>query len=178
MARCWPSLKALKDATTMYLDCRSCVVRGWSATDRDSLVRFANNRKVWLNLAHRFPHPYTPADADAWFALLADMPVPTHWAVEVEGCAAGGVGVDLGEGIYEKSGRLGYWLGEPHWGRGITTDAVRATSEYVMAKFGVTRLEASVLNGILHRCGASIRRNDPTGVPAIAKGSRFAVNAR
>jgi RimJ/RimL family protein N-acetyltransferase len=143
----------------MYLNCGSCVVRDWSATDRDSVVRFANNRKIWLNLAHRFPHPYTPADADVWFTLLANMPVPTHWAIEVDGCAAGGIGVDLGEGIYEKSARLGYWLGEPHWGRGITTDAVRATSEYVTAQFGVIRLEAAVFEWnpasmrILEKCG-------------------------
>ena len=53
----------------MRLDCGSSIVRAWRETDRDSLLRYANNRKVWRNLKDRFPHPYTGSDADAWLAL-------------------------------------------------------------------------------------------------------------
>ena len=87
------------------------------------------------------------------------MPVPTHWAIEVDACAVGGIGVDLGEGVYEKSGRFGYWLGEPYWRRGIMTDAVRVTSRHVMSHFGLVRLEAPVFEWnpasmrVLEKCG-------------------------
>lgn len=80
----------------------------------------------------------------AWFSMLAATPEPTHWAIEVGGTAVGGIGVDIGEGIYAKSGHLGYWLGEQHWGRGIMTAAIRATSEYVLSRFGLVRLDALV----------------------------------
>lgn len=129
----------------MQLNCGPCVVREWRTDDRASLLRLANNRKVWRNLTHRFPHPYTAADADSWFSLLAQSPEPTHWAVEVDDCAVGGIGVVLGEGVYEKAGHFGYWLGEPYWGRGIMTAAVQATSAYIMSGFGLVRLEAPVL---------------------------------
>lgn len=43
-----------------------CTLRPWRRGDEASLVRHANNRKIWLNLRHRFPHPYTPADAGKW----------------------------------------------------------------------------------------------------------------
>ncbi len=79
-----------------------------------------------------------------WFSSLTAMPEPTHWAIEVNCVAVGGVGVDLGEGIYAKSGHFGYWLGEKYWGRGIMTAAVRAASEYAMSHFGFVRLEAPV----------------------------------
>lgn len=72
------------------------------------------------------------------------MPEPTHWAIEVNGIAVGGIGVDLGEGIYAKSGHFGYWLGEEYWGRGIMTAGVRAASECAMSHFGLVRLEAPV----------------------------------
>ena len=72
------------------------------------------------------------------------MPEPTHWAIEVDGIAVGGVGVDLGEGINAKSGHFGFWLGEQYWGRGIMTTTVRAASEYALTHFGLVRLEASV----------------------------------
>lgn len=79
-----------------------------------------------------------------WFSLLATMPEPTHWAIEVNRIAVGGVGADLGEGIYAKSGNFGYWLGEQYWGRGIMTAAVRVASEYAMSHFGLVRLAATV----------------------------------
>ena len=73
----------------MHLDCGVCVVRDWRVADKSSLVRFANNRNVWRNLAHRFPHPYTDADADAWFSHLATRPRRTSWAIEVDGARGG-----------------------------------------------------------------------------------------
>jgi len=141
------------------LDCGQCIVRDWNETDRDSLLEHANDRNVWRNLGERFPHPYTPADADRWFSFLREMAEPTHWAIEVDGRAAGGIGVDLGQLEYIKSGRFGYWLGEPCWGRGIMTAAVRSTSEYALQKFGLVRLEASVFEWnpasmrVLEKCG-------------------------
>lgn len=76
--------------------------------------------------------------------MLAAMPEPTHWAIEVNGVAVGGVGVDLGEGIFAKSGQFGYWLGEHYWGQGIMSETVRAASEYALSHFGLARLEAPV----------------------------------
>lgn len=35
----------------------SVVLRPLEASDRDELVKMANNRKIWLNLRNRFPHP-------------------------------------------------------------------------------------------------------------------------
>jgi [ribosomal protein S5]-alanine N-acetyltransferase len=143
----------------MHLDCGLCIVRDWTTADRDALLRFANNRNVWRNLTHRFPHPYTAADADSWLARVNNATPSTHWAIEVDGCAAGGIGVELGEGVFAKSARFGYWLGESYWGRGIMTAAVRATSEYALSHFGLTRLEAPVFEWnpasmrVLEKCG-------------------------
>lgn len=128
----------------MRLDCGLCIVRDWQPSDEADLIAAADNRNVWRNLHHRFPHPFTHADAESWFAFLAAMPEPTHWAVEVDGIAVGGVGVDLGEGIHARSGHFGYWLAEPYWGRGIMTAAVRAASAYAMSHFGLVRLESPV----------------------------------
>jgi RimJ/RimL family protein N-acetyltransferase len=128
----------------MRLDCDLCVVRDWRADDRESLVRFADNRNVWINLTHRFPSPYTERDADAWFAMLAGMPQPTHWAIEVDRAAVGGIGAIIGEGTYGKTADFGYWLGEPYWGRGIMTAAARVVSEYTLMHLGLVRLEARV----------------------------------
>ncbi len=142
-----------------HLDCGACLVRDWSRRDKSSLVRVANNRNIWRNLTHRFPHPYTEADADYWLAHVAGQPRPSHWAIEVEGEVAGAIGVDVGSGVYARSGHFGYWLAEAWWGRGIMTAAVRATVEHIFAAFDVVRLEAPVFEWnpasmrVLEKCG-------------------------
>ena len=143
----------------MRLECGKCVVRDWTRADKPSLVRFANNRNVWRNLKDRFPHPYTEQDAEAWFAFLEGMAAPTAWAIEVEGQAVGGLGVDPGKGMHAKTGNFGYWLGEPYWGRGIMTAAVGQTAPYVLERFGLVRLESPVFEWnpasmrVLEKCG-------------------------
>ena len=141
------------------LDCGSCIVRDWDGDDKAPLVRAANNRNVWRNLTHRFPHPYTDADADFWLALVGKQDPPSHWAIDVDGAAVGGIGVEPGEGVHAKSGHFGYWLAQPYWGRGIMTAAVRATVDYLFANFDVVRLEAPVFEWnpasmrVLEKCG-------------------------
>jgi [ribosomal protein S5]-alanine N-acetyltransferase len=73
----------------MRIECNLSVIRDWKRSDESSLITAANNRNVWRNLHHRFPHPYTTADATFWFSLLSSMPEPSHWAIEVEGIAVG-----------------------------------------------------------------------------------------
>src|SRR5690606_7656580 len=107
------------------------LVRPWRWGDEASLVRHANNRKVWRNLLDTFPHPYTEADAREWLERRATPEAPvTNFAIEVDGEAAGGIGLRLGEDVARRSAEIGYWLGEAHWGRGIATEAVRALTDY------------------------------------------------
>ena len=42
------------------------VLRTWKKGDEESLVENANNKKIWLNLTHTFPHPYKMQDAKKW----------------------------------------------------------------------------------------------------------------
>jgi len=143
----------------MNLDCGSCIVRDWRDSDRESLVHFANNRRIWRNLKDRFPHPYTDADAKAWIALARANPDLAGWAIEVEGLAAGCIGLQPLSDVHARSAHIGYWLGEPFWGRGIVTAAVRAVSELALGQLGYLRLEAPVFAWnpasmrVLEKCG-------------------------
>jgi len=46
--------------------------------------------------------------------------------------------------VFRRSAEIGYWLGEPFWGRGIATEALGAMTEYAFAHFDICRLEAGV----------------------------------
>src|SRR4051812_50214926 len=97
----------------MEIDGGVCVVRPWRSGDEPALVENANNRKVWLNLRDLFPHPYTPADADRWVRYAGEARPATHFAIVVDGRAAGGIGYDLGSDVARFTAEIGYWLREP-----------------------------------------------------------------
>jgi len=121
---------------------RSCVIRPWEPTDVDSLVKYANNRNIWLNLRDRFPHPYTRSDAREFIRYARSLRPPTAFAIEVQGEAAGGIGFLLNGDVERVSAEIGYWLGEPFWGRGITTEALIAVTRHAITAHGLTRLYA------------------------------------
>jgi RimJ/RimL family protein N-acetyltransferase len=121
-----------------------CALRAWRVGDEASLVRHANNRNVWRNLRDRFPFPYTAADAEAWIAHTGAQTPATAFAIVVDGAAVGGIGLELGTDVHRRSAEIGYWLGEPFWGRGIATEALRGMTEYAFATFDICRLEAGV----------------------------------
>ncbi len=134
------------------------VVRPWLATDAASLARHANNRKIWLNLRDRFPHPYTLADAEEWLARAADEP-QTHFAIAVDGEAVGGIGFDVKDDVERRSAEIGFWLGEAHWGKGITTAALRAVTRLAFESFDLCRIFGQVFEWnaasmkVLEKCG-------------------------
>jgi ribosomal-protein-alanine N-acetyltransferase len=126
------------------IDLGLCTIRSWHWSDRESIVRHADNRKVWINLRDRFPHPYTLADAEDWLRLVSRKTPETQCALSVGGSAVGGIGIDLLNDVHRRSGEIGYWLGEEFWGRGIATAAVRAFTGYAFSTYDVCRIQATV----------------------------------
>ncbi len=121
-----------------------CALRSWRHGDQAGLVRQGNNRKVWRNLTHMFPHPYTEADAELWLKVASECGRSVHLAIEVNGTVAGGIGGIAGEGIAKATADFGYWLGEVFWGQGIATVAARAMVEHLMSTGQFARLQAPV----------------------------------
>ena len=121
-----------------------CRLRPWTTADKAALVEAGNNRKVWRNLTHLFPHPYTGADADQWFEFVAAAAPDTHLAIEADGRAIGAISAVVGLGIFARSAEFGYWLGEPWWGRGIATAASIAYTRWFMRTHQLHRMQAYV----------------------------------
>jgi RimJ/RimL family protein N-acetyltransferase len=121
-----------------------CVLRPWRTADKPDLVRLADNRAVWRNMTHSFPHPYTAEDADLWLQIAAHPGASIQLAIDVDGRAVGGIGAIAGEGIFQATAQFGYWLGEPFWGLGIASAAARALASRIAAERLFARLEAQV----------------------------------
>lgn len=117
-------------------------LRTWSDDDVPELVRLANNRRVWMQLRDAFPHPYTPEAGRAWVNLAnSHLPV-TSFAIECGGVLVGGTGYMPGRDVERCNAEVGYWIGEPHWGRGLATAALRALVTVIVKRGGFTRLFA------------------------------------
>jgi RimJ/RimL family protein N-acetyltransferase len=126
----------------VHLPLATCTIRSWRATDVPSLVRHANNRKIWLNLRDRFPHPYTARDGRAFIRQVHRMPAESAFAIAVDDEAVGGIGFVPQPDVERVSCEVGYWLGEAHWGRGIVSEALVALTRYATETHGFTRLFA------------------------------------
>ncbi len=120
------------------------ILRPFRATDKTALAKHADNKKISDNLRDRFPHPYTEEDAE-WFInfVLEDNDQVKHFVIEINGEAAGAIGLTPDEDIFRLNAEIGYWLGEEHWGKGIITAVIKATVKYAFENLGVKRIYAT-----------------------------------
>jgi len=127
----------------MLLELGDLRVRNWRREDLDCLLRYANNPKIAANLRDQFPHPYTRREGIEYLNYVRTMEVPMSFALEFAGEAIGGIGFKQGTDIARLSVEMGYWLGEPFWGRGLTTRAVSATSDWAFDAYRIVRIFAT-----------------------------------
>ena len=122
----------------------SCVIRKWRISDRERLAEMLNNPKVLDNLRDGLPYPYTPADGEEYIAsmLAADDTRTFAFAITVDGVVIGSVGVFRQENIHFRTAELGYYIGEPYWGKGYTTSAVEQVCRYVFDHSDILRIFA------------------------------------
>jgi RimJ/RimL family protein N-acetyltransferase len=128
----------------MKLDLGQWQVRSYRMSDLKPLVKYANNRNVSINLTDRFPHPYRSKDAKRWLEFVTAHEPETNFAIASEHEVIGGIGFELKSDIYRLSAEIGYWLGEPFWGKGIATKAVKAVTEFAFDRFDLERVYAGV----------------------------------
>jgi [ribosomal protein S5]-alanine N-acetyltransferase len=117
-------------------------VRPWRPTDAEALVRYANNRKIWLNLRDGFAHPYTPKDAQAFLERVTQSTPAMMFAIATNEEAIGGIGLSPNQDVHRLTAELGYWLAEPYWGRGIMTEVVTKLTDYALEQCGLMRVYA------------------------------------
>ena len=120
-------------------------LRPWRSGDEPSLLKYANNPNVAIYLGNRFPSPYTAADASSWIELKIKQQAPLiSLAIVIGEDVVGGIGIELQTDIYCKNAKIGYWLGEPFWGKGIMVEVLTLFTVYVFDLFDVTRIYARV----------------------------------
>jgi ribosomal-protein-alanine N-acetyltransferase len=121
-------------------------IRPWKPEDAGVLAMICNNKKIWLNVRDRFPHPYTVADAVEWVSYTLNQKPIQNMAITWNGRVTGSIGVMPKDDVYRKNIEIGYFIGESYWGKGIATAAVGLLLEYIEKHFDVIRIYAEVFN--------------------------------
>lgn len=119
-------------------------LRPWRKQDAQALAVIANNRNIWNNVRDRLPNPYTVLDALEWIGHTSQQQPPQNFAILVDGLVVGNIGAVLQDDVYRKTVEIGYFVGEPHWGKGIATKAIALFVDYVEQQFSPLRIFAGV----------------------------------
>jgi RimJ/RimL family protein N-acetyltransferase len=153
----------MHDATSPLpvLQGERCLLRALVPEDAPALVSHADNPAVARNLFDGFPRPYDLAAATAWASHDANSGAFGRvWAVVVDGGLIGCIGLKQERGWLRCNAEIGYWIGEPFWRRGITSDAVRQVTDWAFAALPeLTRIYAPVFSSnegsqaVARKCG-------------------------
>ena len=131
----------------MQIDIGKYKIRSYSKSDKDSIIKYANNINVSRNLRDSFPFPYTKKDAIEWLRTVCNQKIEMNFALASDEELIGGIGLMPQPDVYRFSAEIGYWLAEPFWGKGITTNAVIAMTKFAFDNFNFNRLFAAVFEG-------------------------------
>jgi len=126
----------------MYQEIGDFLIRDWQLEDAPSVARYANNRKIWLNLRDGFPNPYSLGDAKSFLVRACELSPRTIFAIATSTEAIGSIGLMPGKDVHRFTAEMGYWLGEPYWGQGIMTRAVKALTDYAAQDLRLHRVYA------------------------------------
>ena len=100
-------------------------------TDVNRIAELAADYDV-ARMTVRIPHPYSEEAAESFINRMCE---PGRFAIETR--AHGLIGV-LGFHDLDRFGvpEIGYWLGKPHWGQGLATEAVSAALVWASRGWG------------------------------------------
>ncbi len=135
-------------------------LRPYQPDDIVRLCALADDPAIWDRLTDLFPRPYDIEAAIRWVGRQRELDPPQNLVVAGPDGLVGGVGVILSPvPNFRHDGELGYWIGRPHWGRGLATAALQAFLPWAAETHGLARFTARTFadnlasRRVLEKCG-------------------------
>ncbi|MBD5113291.1 MAG: GNAT family N-acetyltransferase [Ruminococcaceae bacterium] len=145
----------------MYLETERLILRPWSVDDAADLFEFARNPKIGP-IAGWNPHKSVEESEEIIRSVLS---AEGTFAVVLKssGKAVGSIGLMRGKqsnlDIPDDEAEIGYWIGEPFWGKGLIPEAVRELIRYGFEDLKLNRLWCGYYDGnekskrVQEKCG-------------------------
>lgn len=125
--------------TPARIEGKKVTLRRFKLSDAPSIYKYINNKEVCRWTA-RIPYPYPKKGAVEFIRrsrLNARKGQTINYAITLKGARepVGSIGLKKID-MKNRQAEIGYWLGQPFWGQGIMTEAVR-----LMVNFGFENLK-------------------------------------
>ena len=133
-----------------------CAIREWRIEDKSALAVILNNPNVLNNLRDGLPYPYTEQDAEDYIRamLSADRDRTFAFAITIDDEVIGSIGVFRQDNIHSQTAEMGYYIGEPYWGNGYTSSAIKQVCQYVFEHSDMIRIFAEPFAHNIASCRA------------------------
>ena len=123
------------------------VLRPLEMADAPAIARLVGDLEVsrWLTVV---PHPYAVKDAETF---IRDAEADWRFGIEIDGGNDGDIA-----GVIGIQNQLGYWPGQPYWGRGYMSEAAHAIVNAWFSPGGGALSSGHFVDN--HRSGAILRK--------------------
>ena len=111
------------------------VLRPLRLSDLGDLLSLANNRKISDRLTDAFPYPYTKTHGEQFIQRVNSTKPANVLAITINDRMVGAIGIHPKSDVDRLNAELGYWVGEPYWGKGIATQAIEMMLLYGFEHF-------------------------------------------
>ena len=159
------------------LETRRLVLRPWRETDAASLYEYARNP----NIGPIAGWPVHTSIENSREIIRDVLAVDGNYAVTVKPTdeAVGSIGLMVGPAsnllLPASEAEIGYWIGEPFWGRGYTPEATRELMRHAFEDLGMTTLWCGWFDGndksrrVGEKCGFRHVRTEQKYWPLIGQ---------
>ncbi|MCB0418445.1 MAG: GNAT family N-acetyltransferase [Bdellovibrionaceae bacterium] len=117
--------------------------------DKPAFLEYLVEKEIY-DFTLAIPHPYKEDDADEWIRLNEERlereaPITT-FAIRQGDRLIGCCGFLEAQGPMKHTSEIGYWIGKPHWGKGIMSQVVSKLCEIGFKELGFFRLTAHIFS--------------------------------
>lgn len=112
----------------------------------EEFAKIKNNPGVLNNGYDKTPNPYTLKDAEEFFTVQVSQNPAKRFLIFYNNDLAGEIGISMKEDVFRLTAEIGYFIGEPFWGKGLASNAIAKMTEYAFNTFDIVRITAGVFD--------------------------------
>ncbi len=121
-------------------------LRNYQIEIAEQFAKYRNNLIIFDNGYDKVPNPFTLKDAKEFITLQLKKKSSQRKLIYWEGQFVGKIGIEIKEDVFRLSAEMGYFIGEPFWGRGIASKGIKLMIDYIFNNFNIIRIEAGVFD--------------------------------
>lgn len=157
------------------LETKRTILRPWHEDDAKSCYKYAKNPNVGFHAG------WSKHESVAYSRYIIQnvLSAPNIFAIVLKETMEpiGSIGVMIGKQstlrITDDEGEIGYWIGEPFWGQGLTTEATKRILQFCFDKLSLHTLWCAYYAGhdkskrVLEKCGFQYIRSEQLEHPIL-----------